>query len=719
MRITRLRVANLRQFISPLEIRDLVEGLNLFTGPNESGKSTLVRAIQAAFFERHKSSSVGDLEPRAHRQGGPEVDLDFEIQGKPYRLKKRFLDKKACELSVGTHVLKSDEAEELLADLLGFNLPGKGASKPEHWGIPGLLWVEQGTVQAVQDSLDHAGDQLRGALHATLGAIASSQGDEVIEAVQAARDELLTSTGSPRSAYKEALTQRNLLAGTVDDLSKNLKAYQEQVDRLGILTRVIQEEESARAWDALEAQEKAANNQLATIGNLRGELEQKIKERDQLAGHIKLLIATQRNLDCKEKDLEGRSKALEVLTTALEDAEERLKLAQKKVIGAKDVVNEAEEALAFAQQEELRASLTSQIKDLKPQLKVKQDAKKTAEACAKELVDLQKLLAVSKISPADVKSLQKQVRDIQDLELKQAAAATRLGFDLTQGCTLDLDGRSLVGTGEETLVHPSRLTLPGLGLLTITPGGTDLEDNAAEQDKLEKEHQALLKKLGVKDLAEAEARVLAASEAEQKETLQEALLAQAAPEGMPALDQAIAGLETRIANALEQLDLLPKPPSQAPASVKKADRARTDAYNAWDGARENVKAASDEFIKLGRDADNERKEHDALKTEVISPNHIEKVKETASALLQNNEQLAELAKQVAALEQAIRQAQPDQLEKDAKRYKKSAEQAFKSHQDHKLEHGRILGQLEQAGSQAIEETLTAARDELGLSLIHI
>ena len=63
MRLHRLRVEQLRQFRQPLEILALEPGLNLFTGPNESGKSTLVRALRAAFFERHRSSAVDDLQP--------------------------------------------------------------------------------------------------------------------------------------------------------------------------------------------------------------------------------------------------------------------------------------------------------------------------------------------------------------------------------------------------------------------------------------------------------------------------------------------------------------------------------------------------------------------------------------------------------------------------------------------------------------------------------
>ena len=45
MRLTRLRVEQLRRFRQPLELIDFEPGLNILAGPNEAGKSTLVRAI--------------------------------------------------------------------------------------------------------------------------------------------------------------------------------------------------------------------------------------------------------------------------------------------------------------------------------------------------------------------------------------------------------------------------------------------------------------------------------------------------------------------------------------------------------------------------------------------------------------------------------------------------------------------------------------------------
>ena len=49
MHLTRLKVEQLRQFRNAYVLDGLTPGLNIFSGPNEAGKSTLVRAIRAAF----------------------------------------------------------------------------------------------------------------------------------------------------------------------------------------------------------------------------------------------------------------------------------------------------------------------------------------------------------------------------------------------------------------------------------------------------------------------------------------------------------------------------------------------------------------------------------------------------------------------------------------------------------------------------------------------
>ena len=253
MKLQRLHLENFKRFRAPFTLDGLDSGLNLFTAPNEAGKSTLVEAIRAAFFERHRSSTVEHLRPWGDSAATPTVVLDFHINDKPCRLTKAFLGKKRCELQLEGRALDGSEAEEHLAELLGFSLPGKGASKAEHMGIPGLLWIRQGTAHEVHDVVGHASDHLRNALGASLGDLAASSGDAVVRAVELERNALLTpATGAPRGALLAAQQQRGQLDAALEVLQRDIAAYQVGVDRLATLRSTHQQEESARPWEALQ-----------------------------------------------------------------------------------------------------------------------------------------------------------------------------------------------------------------------------------------------------------------------------------------------------------------------------------------------------------------------------------------------------------------------------------------------------------------------------------
>ena len=82
MKLRALELDQFRKFDRPVRIRGLADGLNLIVGPNEMGKSTLLAALRAALFERHRSSAkvVQSFQPSRH-QTAPQVALDFEIGG--------------------------------------------------------------------------------------------------------------------------------------------------------------------------------------------------------------------------------------------------------------------------------------------------------------------------------------------------------------------------------------------------------------------------------------------------------------------------------------------------------------------------------------------------------------------------------------------------------------------------------------------------------------
>ncbi|ARL23353.1 AAA family ATPase [Burkholderia pseudomallei] len=119
MKLSRLRIEQLRKFRQPAEIADLADGINLFVGPNEAGKSTIAAAIRAAFFERHRSSSVEHLRPWGDGAASPLVEIEFTVGGRAARLRKSFLQRKRCELEIDAQRLEGVQAEDHLSELLG------------------------------------------------------------------------------------------------------------------------------------------------------------------------------------------------------------------------------------------------------------------------------------------------------------------------------------------------------------------------------------------------------------------------------------------------------------------------------------------------------------------------------------------------------------------------------------------------------------------------
>ena len=264
MKLARIRIEQLRRFGKPFELCDLTHGLNLFHGPNEAGKSTVVRAIRAAFFERYRTENVQDLVPHDDAAAAPTVELDFSIGGEAYALRKVWLKKKRCELSVAGRRLDGEEAEAHLAQLLGFGIRDKGASRAELWGIPGLLWIEQGAGHEIGEAIEYAADHLRSALKSTAAEVASTQGDAVIARVKKLREELVTKAkGAPRGEFAKVVEERTRLAAECARLDQAASDYGSQVDELATLTTMHAAEQAAKPWEAMRRQQAARARQAA------------------------------------------------------------------------------------------------------------------------------------------------------------------------------------------------------------------------------------------------------------------------------------------------------------------------------------------------------------------------------------------------------------------------------------------------------------------------
>ena len=706
MKLTRLRIEQFRQFRRPLEIAALEPGLNLFTGPNEAGKSTIVAAIRAAFFERHRSGSVDELRPWGDASASPTVELEFDLGGEHCRLTKSFLHKKRCELQWGRQHLDGAEAEDRLADLLGFRHASKGVSKAEHWGIPGLLWIAQGSAHDIRDPVLHATDHLRRALNESLGAVASSGGDEVLARVEAARNELLTaSTGAPRAAYAEALKNESALDAALQATDTDIAAYRRQVDSLAALRREHAADEAEQPWRDFRAREQDAAARLTAIQDVERELAAARQQAGQFDERLRLLRSQLDNFAGQEHDARQRRAALETAREQLAEATRRAGQWQGQHAEAVTRFEAARHSLRLARQEDTRRSLAAQLAELRQKARDTAARLAEAEAVNASLRELQKQAASAEIADSDVASLREQQRRLDEIRIQQAAAATRLRFALDEGQTIRIGDETVSGSSERQLVDATLIELPGLGRLAIAPGGLDLPALRRAAAELGDRQSALLQRLGLASLDAAEARHQAQRLLAGDIRAATASLKSLAPRGLDALRgecdaQLARALETE--NALAQLPPAPADAANLPGIAQ--------AESAEDAARHAVEQLAGQLNQARLAAGNADTSYAAATREAAAAQAQLDVPERAARLAAANAgltdalaQQAALAARIETLNRQVEAARPDFLKQDVERYRRSAEQHEKRFAERRDALLKLDVELQAAGALGLDE----------------
>ena len=709
MKISRLRVSELRQFRQPFELRDLQPGLNLFTGANEAGKSTLVRAIRAAFFERHRSTSVDDLRPYGDSAATPLVELDFEIAGTSHMLVKSFLQKKRCELQIGTRRLEGVDAEDHLAELLGFQFALKGASREEHWGIPGLLWIEQGSAQDVHGAVEHAADHLQRALNASLGEVAASGGDDVLARVTAMRAELLTNTGRPKATYSQAIEAATALASETAELEVAAQTHRDQVDQL----RGLREQHAADAreqpWKDLRDRQAQAEEALKGIADLTRSLDAERENQRRASGMTELLRQHLAGADQQTKALATREAALAEAAARHEQAADLERQAVRDETGIAARFETARQALALARQENNRIVLTQQFEDARNRAAEAGALLERARQEQERAAGLRRDALALRVEPRDLKALREQQKRLRELEIEQAAIATRVGFHLAPGVCLALGEDTLSGEGERLVLQPTTLTIPGIGTLTIAPGGSDLADLAREHGQIADEHGAMLQKLGLSSLAEAEARDLSHQQRVAEAKAADKSLGLLVPKGLDALTADLEATQARHAEAGLALGRLPAAPETLPPALNVAERDFESAREAADQATKLLQQARQGLIAAASALQAATRERDTLLASLNDPLRRSELDAKRLDLAQAVSQEAAGKAVMEAMQLRIDASRPDILRQDFDRFKRSADEAERQHQARDRQILQLESILTTVGGQGRDEELATKK----------
>ena len=540
------------------------DGVTVIAGPNESGKSTLVEAIHNALFLRSRASGeVAQSLRSAHHAGHPSVILGFTAGGKRWTIEKTFTGTSSGSTTLkeqGGRTRHNEEAEEEIHRLLQEEEVGGGRGIAERIrGRWAHLWVWQGTAGAPPGG-QGPGERSMEKLRERLGRLGSGS---VLE------------SATDGSVARQVL---DLVAGSHTDKGR-IKAGSE-------LARATEELEAASAGRAaadavlaalddavreVDAAERVLAEGTKSVAKIRGELEAVEQRREALTA-VDLALGRERvgadsaqraheelaRADAEIRTLDERIRAAEV---ALSPAREELECAKAAAGAQRDRLDAAVAGLGELTARQREANARARLHALVEQAERQADERaglasrcdlilnhrKKADEIRTQIRDL------PAVKPEEVETLVTLERAVDESDAEWRAIATRVEL-IASDVAVTLGDVTLSPGEAETITTGKEIVVGGHTRLRIVPGGgRSLAECAQRHDAATEALAARLEALGVATIDEARRsaakRTDLANDLRAETTIVQELGDGTALAELSQLDEALAGLNARIARA--------------------------------------------------------------------------------------------------------------------------------------------------------------------------
>ena len=746
MHLQSVRLAQVRQFRDALQLSGLTPGLNVIAGPNESGKSTVARAIRAAFFERHRSKVVEDLRPLGHSAAMPEVELVFALHGETAHLRKAFLAAGAhCDLQWGSQHWSGADAEDQLAQWLGYQYAAKGVSRPNHWGIPGLLWVDQGEVSELAEAAQFAREPLQQALqapavlnplHQAAVQLAASEGDRLLERWQAERNQSLTGGGKTRGELAEVTARVAQLEAELAQLAQAIAAYQQDVDALAQVSAQLRVDAQQAPWQATQEALQTTQHiqtQLAAHTQHQRELAQ---TRQALAQQMSWAQTQLAQAQVQRDELKQRYAQVKAMAAQLAEAAQALAQAQAQVQAAQHTSARSQaqaQAAQLAQQQAMRRAHRQQLEQEAARLA---DAATAATQAEQAMRDARAQADALAVSPQAVQQLQQLQGQCERLQAQLEVASTSLSWTLSSGAQLQVDGgdvQAIDGQGTRTLTQATRVQLANGDSLHIVPGGiNDVQQLQTQLHTAQAQRSAVLQDLGAADLAAVQARAQAAQAASQALALARQALQGLAPQGLAALLGQRDAMQARLVQAqgdgwAEQAladDAPDGAPDGAPNEASLAQAVQQTQAVAQVGAQalaqaeRQLQSLAQQQVRLQAEHDQALAEGRRLFAASQSPDApvIDTLREQQAQL---QTQLQTVDAQLQALAQRLAATSPQAVSERLAQLTAQLNQLQAEHSERRVQQRLLSQKLEQAAAQLGNDGLEERRDQVQAQLAQV
>lgn len=712
-----IRVENFCKFRQPFTLSGLEAGLNLVTGPNESGKSTLVHAIRSVFLERYNTTSLSDLQPYGNSAVSPSVQVKFTYLDHNWALTKAFVKTKRCDLMVGGDHLSNEDAEQRLSELLRFTYAGRGASKPEHQGVPGLLWVEQGSGQQLDNAAKNAGTHLQNALSSLVGNINHTEGDAVLEQVNTQLKVLQTPTGKPTGELKACQGTVDELQQAIAELEVKIDLHRQDVDRLGQLRAELNRQLTEESWKQTEQQLADAREQLQAAEKLEEQLKNYQLQQVLLEEAITSLKQQQELYQKQKTQLQKREQEWINAQAQLASAEHQLEQAQQQEQQSQQQCDAAEVVQKQAQQWQHLQSVLAQGAALQQeQQRLAADLHKAQQA-SQALQELQRQEAANPhpaISEAQLKSLQDLQKKCEISQARLDAVATQLHYQLAPHKQAHLDGEVIQGEGSISISGQAQLVIEGVGQFSVIAGGNSIASQQREHDQLLQRYQQQLSQLQVSDLDHARQRHKQQEQYEKACIEQQQLLERYAPHGLEVLQQQADLADQHFLEKQQEQERLQQLLGDAPddESIADADEQLQLSLTALKNAEDLKQQAAMKQAEWRAKAESAQSEYQRLQQELNDPQ-----RQQQRQLWQQQEQdkLASLAlvnKEEQAHRDQLQHINPELLRQDCERYQRSITNQKDNLQQLRKASIELEAKLRAEGANAMEEQLEQRYQEL-------
>lgn len=603
MLIRRIAVRNFRKLLHGVEIDGMEPGLTVIVGDNEEGKSTLLKALQSAFFDRYKlTGDAADAMKPFGSEVRPEVTVDFEVGQTSYRLKKGFLQSSSASLESNGDRWQNDSAEDRLRDILSFSSPGRGAAKEEHRGLSGLLWVEQGKAFAPLQLNQDTRNALHEAIVEEVGQVTGGErGRKLLAAVTRKYDTSYTPTGREKKGLKDTRGEIESLKTQVESLESEVVQYDSKVDTLERLKNTLASYESEGRLAQAQAEMQEAQNTARELEAVDAQIETAEARLKEAKTAFEFARAAWQTRKDKMERLQSVETEAEPVTRKVENLNEELRLATEARDRAEDrlrvmnaALENAESNRIAAERERERAEIAVSLEELDGRIQRARDIQ-TETARDRETA------AGIPIDKATLARLHEKDRELENKRAALDAVVTTLDFSPSGDQSVNVDGQTWDAGRQRRITEKTTLELEGFGSLVITPGGEDIRARRAAVEELQSSAAADLQRVGCDSVEAAETAWSEKNALQSRIEQAQARLDEIVPEGLEEL-------QTRADDLREQLGavkaLLPDPASP-PCSVRKAKEVEkatlsreADTRAAQTAAGEQLKAEERDFSEI-------------------------------------------------------------------------------------------------------------------------